>query len=112
MKLKNLFKQGMRDPKGFFKFLWLLPKYTRLFIRLIGDSRVSIWPKIVFLASVGYFISPVDFFSEIVVPVAGYADDLMILFAASKYLLHATPPEVLEEHVRIIDSKSMEFDEK
>lgn len=106
MNLKNLLKHGLRNPAGFFKFIRLLPKIIRLHFRLLKDARVSIWPKLVFLSAVAYLIVPIDLISDIFLPVIGYADDLVILLAASQLLLRTTPPQILDEHVNAIDRKT------
>lgn len=59
------------------------------------DADTPAWAKATIIASLGYFISPVDAIPDIV-PVVGYADDLGVLVAA----VAATAAHIKDEHVK------------
>ncbi|MFQ5633475.1 MAG: YkvA family protein, partial [bacterium] len=79
-----------------------LPKHIKLISRLMGDSRILLLPKVLFIASLVYLISPFDLIPDFLFPIIGWADDLFIVFAAARNLLRAAPGEVLCEHVEAI----------
>lgn len=59
------------------------------------DSDTPAWAKATIIASLGYFISPVDAIPDIA-PVVGYTDDLGVLVAA----LATTAAHIKEEHTK------------
>lgn len=59
------------------------------------DADTPAWAKTTMLASLGYFISPIDAVPD-VAPIVGYVDDLGVLVAA----LGATAAHIKEEHAR------------
>ncbi len=59
------------------------------------DSDTPAWAKATIIASLGYFISPVDAVPD-VAPVIGYTDDLGVLVAA----LATTAAHIKEEHTK------------
>ena len=87
-----------RQP-SFWKLVWNLPKLVRLLGRLFRDARVPAFGKLVFVASIAYLISPIDLIPDFLIPILGQMDDLGMLLAGLRYLLHRTPPNVLEEHL-------------
>jgi uncharacterized membrane protein YkvA (DUF1232 family) len=87
------------------RFLFSLPKLIRLFWRILRDPRVPAWPKFVFGLALVYVISPIDLIPDFIFPPLGYSDDLVLLIVAGRYLLHKTPPEITDEHVREIEKK-------
>jgi len=102
MKFRTLFQRGLKNPGAVLPVLLNLPKFIRLYFRLLKDPRVRVWPKILFVATLIYFISPVDLFSEMFIPLFGYIDDVVLLIAMARYFLNAAPPEVVSEHVAAI----------
>jgi uncharacterized membrane protein YkvA (DUF1232 family) len=82
------------------RFLLGFPRYCRLFFRLLKDSRVGILPKIVFVGAVLYFILPLDLFPDLVIPILGWTDDLVIFYVAGRFLLRHAPPELIEHYLQ------------
>jgi uncharacterized membrane protein YkvA (DUF1232 family) len=82
--------------------LFHLPSFVRLYWRLFRDARVSIWPKALLVAALGYVILPFDLIPD-VIPVIGEIDDLVILLVAARWFLQWCPSEVVHEHARAID---------
>ena len=54
------------------------PRFIRLFWRLLGDKRVSPFPKLVLWVGIIYFVSPLDLIPD-AIPVLGYIDDAAVL---------------------------------
>ena len=105
MNLKNLFQYSLRNPNAVIPFIVSIPKYVRLYGRLLRDPRVPLAPKIVFIAGLIYVISPIDFVPDFLIPIIGWVDDIIILVAAARYFIRACPPEVVAEHVAAIQEK-------
>lgn len=84
------------------RFVAHLPDFVRLFFRLLGDRRVHWFGKAVFLAAVGYLVSPLDFLPDLA-PVLGQVDDLTVLTLACRAFLSLCPQAVVAGHVAEID---------
>jgi uncharacterized membrane protein YkvA (DUF1232 family) len=100
MKLKQIFEYSIRNPDAIIPFILALPRYFKLFWRLIKDSRVSLFPKVIFILSLIYFISPLDFLPELFNPVFGYCDDVLLFIWAARFFIKAVPPELIQEHLQ------------
>ena len=74
----------------------------KLIARLMGDSRVNIFIKVLPLASLGYLILPADLIP--VVPFISALDDVAILWIGSNLFVELCPPEVVKEHMQDLDS--------
>ncbi len=68
---------------------------TKLIFRLIGDRRVSPWVKLIPIAGLIYWISPVDLIMGI--PGLAAVDDVAILWFAHYMFIELCPPEVVRE---------------
>lgn len=75
----------------------LVPNLIKLISRLIKDPRVPRRSKIALGLAAAYVASPIDLIPE-VVPVLGWADDLLILMLAIDSLIERAGKEVVEEH--------------
>jgi uncharacterized membrane protein YkvA (DUF1232 family) len=74
----------------------LLPRFGLLLGRLIADPRVPLSRKLYLGGTVAYLVSPVDLIPEIV-PIAGWADDAILIAFALGQLLASIPDQVLDE---------------
>ena len=74
----------------------------KLIARLMGDSRVNIFIKVLPLASLGYLILPADLIP--VVPFISALDDVAILWIGSNLFVELCPPDVVKEHMQDLDS--------
>ncbi len=83
-----------KDP-GFFK---QLIAQLRLVTRLMGDSRVSSFAKLLPIGSIIYLISPIDFIPGAVMPVIGAADDIAVMLFGFKFFIELCPPHVVAEY--------------
>lgn len=74
----------------------MLPNLVKLVARLLKDPRVPRRAKIALGIAAAYVASPVDLIPEIV-PVLGWADDILILMFAIDSLIDRAGPEVVED---------------
>jgi uncharacterized membrane protein YkvA (DUF1232 family) len=74
----------------------------KLILRLMGDSRVSPWVKLIPIGAIGYLISPIDIIMGI--PGVAALDDAAILWIGSNLFVELCPPEVVQEHMRDLGS--------
>jgi uncharacterized membrane protein YkvA (DUF1232 family) len=74
----------------------------RLIGRLMADSRVSIFLKVLPLASLGYLFLPADLIP--VVPFVSALDDAAILWIGSTLFVELCPDDIVKEHQRALDS--------
>ena len=82
-----------------------LPSFFRLFWRLFKDSPVGFGPKLLVLALVAYFVSPVDFIPDFI-PALGHFDDVLLSFLGLKGFISLCPKEVVREHVQEIAAQT------
>ena len=69
----------------------------KLIARLMGDSRVSIFAKLIPVGALIYLISPIDAIS---IPVIGALDDAAVLWLGSYLFTELCPPAVVAEHMK------------
>jgi len=78
---------------------WLLaglPRYLRLLVRLLRDSRVSRSDKLILAAAVAYVMAPFDLIPD-VIPILGRLDDLVFVALAIDRLVKRAGREVVYE---------------
>src|SRR5574340_255849 len=96
-----LFDLGLRG----MRFLCHLPRFVRLYWRLLWDRRVSIWPKALLVLAVLYVLSPIDLIPDYI-PVIGEVDDLVVLLAVLRLFMYLCRRDVVQEHVQRIGAES------
>ena len=74
----------------------------KLITRLMGDRRVSMFAKLLPLASLAYLFWPADAIP--VIPVIGALDDAAILWIGSTLFVELCPPNVVKEHQTELES--------
>ena len=74
----------------------------KLILRLMGDSRVSPWVKLIPIGAIGYLISPIDLIMGI--PGVAALDDAAILWIGSNLFVELCPPDVVQEHMQDLGS--------
>ena len=79
------------------KYLSLLPKFLKLPLGLLKDSRVSVEDKAILAAAVAYVLNPADFLPD-AIPFFGMVDDLYLIALALIRLLNRVDEEVLRAH--------------
>ena len=75
----------------------LIPNILKLVGRLVVDPRVPRRAKITLGMAAAYVMSPVDLIPEMI-PVVGFADDLLILMFAIDSLIDRAGTEIVDEH--------------
>jgi uncharacterized membrane protein YkvA (DUF1232 family) len=75
----------------------IVPNIVKLVGRLLADPRVPRRSKIALGAAAAYVASPIDLIPDIV-PVVGWADDILFLLLAIDGLITRSGPEIVEEH--------------
>lgn len=75
----------------------MMPNIIRLVGRLLRDPRVPRRAKITLGLAAAYVISPIDLIPE-VIPVVGWADDVIIVMFAIDSLIERAGAEIVEEH--------------
>lgn len=82
----------------------------KLIFRLMGDSRVNAFAKLVPIGALIYLVSPLD----AAIPFIGPLDDAALLWLGSYIFTELCPPAVVEEHMRELageaDSASVQGD--
>lgn len=75
----------------------LIPNILKLVGRLVVDPRVPRRAKITLGMAAAYVMSPVDLIPEMI-PVVGWADDILILMFAIDSLIDRAGSEIVDEH--------------
>lgn len=76
--------------------------HLKLIFRLMGDSRVNIFAKLIPIGAMIYLFSPVDILPGVALPVIGALDDAAILWLGSYVFTELCPPAVVQEHLKEI----------
>jgi uncharacterized membrane protein YkvA (DUF1232 family) len=76
--------------------VFMMPNIVKLVARLLKDPRVPRRAKIMLGLAAAYVASPIDFIPEIV-PIIGWADDVLIMMFAIDSLIERAGKEVVEE---------------
>jgi len=69
----------------------------KLIFRLMGDSRVNIFAKLIPIGTLIYLVSPIDAIS---IPIVGALDDAALLWLGSYVFTELCPPNVVAEHMK------------
>lgn len=75
----------------------MMPNIVKLVGRLLKDPRVPRRAKITLGLAAAYILSPIDLIPE-VIPVLGWADDVVLMMFAIDSLIDRAGPEIVEEH--------------
>jgi len=68
----------------------------KLIFRLMGDSRVNIFAKLIPIGALIYLVSP----DPVMIPVIGVVDDAALLWLGSYVFTELCPPAVVAEHMK------------
>jgi len=80
-------------------FLGGLIKQSRLAWRLLRDSRVPDWVKMIPFAGLIYLLSPIDLLPDFALPGLGEIDDVVVLLLALKMFVDLSPASIVAEHL-------------
>lgn len=75
----------------------MMPNIIKLVGRLLRDPRVPRRAKITLGLAAAYVVSPIDLIPE-VIPVIGWADDVVIMMFAIDSLIERAGHDVVQEH--------------
>ena len=103
---KNSSKSIIPSGRGVFKDAVMRIK---LIYRLISDRRVSPWVKLIPIAGLIYWISPVDLIMGI--PGLDAVDDIAVLWFAQYMFIELCPPEVVRELTSQLNSNNSFVDD-
>ena len=78
-------------------------KQLKLLGKLMGDSRVSPFVKILPIAALAYLILPVDLAPGVVFPVIGALDDAAIMWIGTTLFVQLCPDNIVKEHMEELD---------
>jgi uncharacterized membrane protein YkvA (DUF1232 family) len=96
---KSVSSSGLQESAG---LVGGLIKQARLVWRLLNDSRVPGWVKLIPAAGLIYFLSPIDLLPDLMLPGLGEVDDVMIILLALKMFVDLSPPGVVREHLQAL----------
>ena len=74
----------------------------KLIVRLMGDSRVNPFVKLLPIASLAYLIFPFDLIS--MVPGVSALDDVALVSLGAYLFIEFCPPDVVQEHMQKLTS--------
>jgi uncharacterized membrane protein YkvA (DUF1232 family) len=94
------------DLRGSAGVLGGLVKQARLAWRLLNDGRVPGWIKLIPIAGIVYFLSPIDLIPDLMLPGLGEIDDVVVILLALKMLVELSPPGIVREHVEDLLGRS------
>ena len=92
--------------RGVFSIISRLPQYLRLAWRLLWDSRVPLWPRILVMLAALYGLSPFDFIPEAIVPHLGFGEDIVLNILAIRNLIASAPADIVQEHAHNISKET------
>ena len=75
----------------------MIPNLVKLVGRLLLDPRVSRRAKITLGLAAAYVVSPLDLIPDMI-PIVGWADEVILIMFAIDSLIDRAGPEVVEEH--------------
>lgn len=75
-----------------------VPNMGKLLIRLMRDPRVPLRPKLAVGGVLVYLVSPIDLIPEMIMPVIGQVDDLLLIAFSLDRLVKAAGPSITAEH--------------
>lgn len=76
----------------------------KLIGRLMADRRVSLFLKLIPLASLAYLVSPVDLAPNVILPVIGVLDDAAVLWIGTNLFVELCSPLIVKEHMDELQS--------
>lgn len=77
----------------------------RLIMRLMNDSRVNGFTKLLPLGALAYLVFPLDFIPGMVAPFIGAADDIAVMWFGFTLFIELCPPHVVEEHLALLQGR-------
>lgn len=91
--------------RGVSSIILKLPQYLRLSWRLLWDARTPTMAKMWVLLATIYAISPLDFIPDLLLPIVGYGEDLILVILSLRNLIKSSPPELVTELAKKMTEK-------
>jgi len=85
------------DPTRMKDLLRLIPDVVRLFRRLASDPTLPRGVRVRTVLLTAYLVLPIDLVPDFI-PVAGYADDAIVVIWALRSIARTAGPEALDRH--------------
>ena len=101
MRARIFFSLLRLGPRRILQLLYHLPKFVRLFSRLVVDPRVPWKPKLALLAVALYLLIPFDVVPDFI-PGLGQIDDLVLIYLGLQAFIRFCPQPIVREHVQAI----------
>jgi uncharacterized membrane protein YkvA (DUF1232 family) len=102
-----------KDPYGklkrqlyFARIIFHIPNFIKLSLRLLKDRKVPFYLKLLVYGAIVYVLSPYDLIPDFLVPFLGFFEDIIIGILCLIGLVKGSPPEVVAEHVKAIDTEN------
>ncbi len=86
---------------GLLKDMW---EQLQLAGRLFVDPRVPIFTKLIPVATLGYFVVPLDLLPDVILGL-GQLDDIALIALGVKFFINVCPPDIVAEHRTAIESR-------
>lgn len=90
--------KSLRDPTRTVGLLAETLKQGRLILRLLGDGRVPIWPKLIIPATIAYILWPIDLLVDPMLGL-GQLDDVAVLLIGLKLFVELCPTDIVRQHL-------------
>lgn len=91
--------------RGIASIIWRLPQYVRLSWRLLWDRRTPTGPKVWVMLAIAYALSPLDFIPDLLLPIVGYGEDLVLVILSLRNLIKSSPTDLVTEHAKEMTQK-------
>jgi uncharacterized membrane protein YkvA (DUF1232 family) len=91
-------KKRLRDPVQAAGLVSEVLKQGRLILRLLGDRRVPVWPKLIIPGTIAYVLSPIDLLSDPILGL-GQLDDIAVFILGLKMFVELCPTDIVQEHL-------------
>jgi len=85
------------------RIIYHIPNFMKLSFKLLKDKRVPFYLKLLVYGAIAYIVSPFDLLPDFLIPFIGFFEDIIIAIFCLIGLVKLSPPEVVEEHVKIIN---------
>jgi len=100
---------GPYIPQG--NFMREFVQQAKLIYHLMLDRRVHPLSKILPIAAMAYLISPIDLIPDILFPVIGEVDDIVVMYLGFRLFVELAPPEVVHEYLmRLTQTRKIQGD--
>lgn len=77
--------------------IMFIPNLVTLLYRLMADARVQFQEKAIFLATIAYVVSPIDFMPDFI-PFLGQVDDILLISLIMLRFMETAGHDMVEEY--------------